>query len=301
MNNAQKGLAYICISLVSAATITIITKIALEHGGDPTRVLQLRYVLVFVFLLIYLKLKKIPLVVDRMTSLQLFLLGFAYANVSLLFFLAMKYISPSLGSLILYSYPAIVTILSALFLGEHLTRHKISALLLSAMGCFFVIGVDFSHSDSVGILLAFSTAIFFSLYIVGNKIVLKKVSPVVSLFYMSLFCVVFFSFKSLYDGTFSLNFNLVDVIAATLLAIIPTIIGIMSLFKALKILGASKSAIISSFEPVVTLVLAYFIVGDRISVIQIIGAAFILSSVLLIQNDRKLRKISIERVEIAAE
>lgn len=284
MELKSKGMIYIFISLVSAATITIITKMALLHGGDPTKILLLRFITVVLFLSGYMKIKNISWRTTKKNFFGLIGLGFAYVNVSLLFFLSMKYISPSLGSLILYTYPMIVSILSAVILKEKFTTVKMTALFFSLVGCLMVIGTDFSAVDYRGVLLAFLTSIFFSIYIVGNKKILDGVEPIVSLAYMSAFSVVFFAIKSIWDGTLSFQYSSVDVVSALLLAVIPTLIGIMALFKALGILGASKSAIISSFEPVVTLILAYLLIGDRITLVQLIGGAFILSSVFIVQR-----------------
>ncbi len=146
------------------------------------------------------------------------------------------------------------------------------------------------------------TAIFFSIYIVGNKIILDGVEPIVSLAYMAAFSVVFFTLKSLWEGTLSFQYSSVDVVPAVLLAIIPTLIGIIALFKALEILGASKSAIISSFEPVVTLLLAYVLTGDRITLVQLVGGAFILSSVFIVQMGRVSGvDVSVEQTQVLAE
>lgn len=287
MKTQKKGMIFIFISLISAATIPIITKSALLNGGEPTKILLLRFFLVTLFLIIYMKIKNISWTVSKKQHYALLGLGFAYANVALLFFWAMKYISPSLGSLILYTYPIMVTIASSLFLKEVFTKAKFAALIFSVSGCLLVIGTDFSLIDYRGVILAFLTAVSFSIYIVGNKKILEGVNPIVSLAYMTAFCVAFFSIKAAIDGSLNFNFTTTDVVAATLLAIIPTLMGILFLFKALEILGASKSAIISSFEPVVTLLLAYLVIGDRITAIQLTGGALILSSVFLVQRKSK--------------
>ncbi len=284
MESKHKGLLYISIALVAAATITIITKMAILHGGDPTKILLLRFIIVVLFLIGYMRIKHISWRTSRKNFYGLIGLGFAYVNVSLLFFLSMKYISPSLGSLILYTYPMLVSILSAIILKEQFTLAKMTALLFSLSGCLLVIGTDLTAVDYRGVLLAFLTAVFFSIYIVGNKKILNSVEPIVSLAYMAAFSVVFFALKSIWDGTLSFQYSTVDVISALLLAIIPTLIGIIALFKALEILGASKSAIISSFEPVVTLLLAYVLIGDRITLVQLAGGAFILTSVFIVQR-----------------
>ncbi|WP_321392465.1 EamA family transporter [uncultured Desulfuromusa sp.] len=128
MELRHKGLLYIFISLVAAATITIITKIAILHGGNPTKILLLRFVIVVVFLFGYMQAKNISWRTSRKNFFGLIGLGFAYVNVSLLFFLSMKYISPSLGGVILYTYPMLVSILSALILKERFTMPKTMAL-----------------------------------------------------------------------------------------------------------------------------------------------------------------------------
>ena len=301
MSSHARGLIFVFIALVSAATIPVITKIALNYHGDPSRILLLRFFIVTLFLSVYMRLKKQTWLTTKKQFCGLIGLGFAYVNVSLLFFLAMKYISPSLGSLILYTYPVMVALLSALFLKETFTFTKGVALVLVVAGCCLVLGVDMTSIDFRGVLLAFLTALFFSIYIVGNKMILHDVAPVVSLAYMSAFCVIFFGCKALAGNTSLFEYHLVDIVTAIVLAVVPTIIGILALFKALELLGASQTAIISSFEPVVTLLLAYVVLGDRVSYSQLCGAALILGGVLIIEGRSHNGKIKAAHKEVVVE
>ena len=70
------------------------------------------------------------------------------------------------------------------------------------------------------------------------------------------------------------------------LAIFSTVIPIFAFYAGMQKLGAARAAILSTIEPVFTLVLAFFLLNERIEAIQLIGGALILASVILLQLGR---------------
>ena len=69
-------------------------------------------------------------------------------------------------------------------------------------------------------------------------------------------------------------------------------------FAGLRRVGASEAAILSTFEPVVTVALAYAVLGERLAPAQLLGGGLVLAAVVLLQlRPRRATRASFELVE----
>jgi drug/metabolite transporter (DMT)-like permease len=259
-----------------------------KAGGNTSTVQITRFVIVTVFFLIYLSRKKISLKIGLKKTLALIFLGLIlYSNVVLFYFMAMKYISPSIGSLILYTYPAMVMILSFFILGEKITGKTIIALLLSLAGCIVVLYGPAEKINIKGIILAALTAFCYAAYIVGSKKAITNIDPAVNIFYTGASCLFFFIVFGAISGDLHFEYNVNIIVLILLLAVWSTIIGFIFFFKGLVIVGASKTSIIATFEPLYTILLSAAVLGDKITLIQLAGGALILAGVLVLNIPKK--------------
>jgi len=291
LNQTVKGFIYIAIATCAFGTIPVVAKLAILSGGNETTTLLSRFAIVTIFFLIYMKWKGLSWRVERRQFYALLFLGFvAYSNVALLFFLAMRHITPAIGELILYTYPAMVAILAFFFLGEKLTRVKLLAICIAFIGCSLVLWAPVDKISLLGVVFAFLTGFAYAVYIVGNKKVLEGVHPVVATAYMGACCMIFFFVYGLITGTLDFYYNPQIIMVILIMAFWCTITGILCFFKGMMILGAVKASVISTFEPVFTIILSFILLGHGISLVQLVGGGLILSSVLVMQlGDRKTR------------
>ena len=73
------------------------------------------------------------------------------------------------------------------------------------------------------------------------------------------------------------------------IVIVSTVIPIFAFYAGIRLLGAARASIVATVEPVMTLTLAALILNERMEPIQLVGAALIIASVVLLQVD-SLRK-----------
>lgn len=283
MKNGMKGVLLVILSACAFGSIGVISRLAIDRGGDETSIMIIRFFLVSLFFLLYMKIRGIGWRVTRRSLTAMLILGLVcYGNVALMFFLAMKYISPSLGSLILYSYPALVMVGSILFLGESFSRYKAAALVVSLAGCAVVLWGPLGRIDYRGVIFAVLTALFYAAYIVGSRKVLFEVPPAVVSAYMAVCCLVFFIFYGFFTGTLKIDPSAVNLATGAVMALWCTIIGFLAFLGGLRMVGAQNAAIISTFEPLYTIVLAFFILGEGITLQQTAGGIIIISGVFLL-------------------
>jgi drug/metabolite transporter (DMT)-like permease len=202
-----------------------------------------------------------------------------YVGQSLTYFTALTMASASLVALLLYLYPAVVTLLSALFFKESLTRWKISALLLALVGTALTVGLT-GTARVTGILLALAAAIIYSVYIlVGSRIMPKTNALSASTTVITAAGVVYVGIVAVRGPVFPQT--LLGWGAIVALVLVSTVIGIVTFFAGLERIGPSRASTLSTFEPVVSVTLAILVLGETISPLQVLGGILILVAVLV--------------------
>ena len=203
-----------------------------------------------------------------------------YAGQSFCYFTALTYLSPSLLAILLYLYPVMVAGLSFFFLKESFTGNKIIALVLAISGAILVIGLD-TDGNRTGIFLGVSAAVIYSLYnIAGAKVMGRNDAFTASLVVIS--SAAFFYFIYNLQAGFFIPEQGMAWLHIFAIAVISTVIAIYTYFLGMKRIGAVNASMLSTVEPVTTMVLASIFLGRQIGWMQMAGAALILFSAILV-------------------
>ena len=203
-----------------------------------------------------------------------------YTGQSFLYFSALKHADASLVSLLLYSFPFMVAVLAASFLGERLDAARIGALLLAGAGLAMTIGGG--RGTPLGIALALGAALVYSVYIVVGTRVLREVDPLAA---SSVICAGAAASCAALAGAASVSGSAphwpatangwLPVIG---LALVSTALAIAAFFAGLRRLGATLTSVISTLEPVVSVTAAALVLGERIGALQALGGAIVIGT-----------------------
>jgi drug/metabolite transporter (DMT)-like permease len=273
------GVLLIVISAASFGALPIFIRLAYRTGADPTTLLVLRYSIAAVVMVAIMGARKTPLPRGRIL-LGLVLMGaVGYVGQSFAYFTALTMASAGLVALLLYLYPAIVTMLSALFFKERLTAAKVGALTLALVGTALTIGPAGSGRVA-GILLAIAAAVIYSVYIlVGSRIIPHASAIAASTTVITAAAVVYIGIVAVRGPTFPQTFSgWVDIFA---IALVSTVLPIVTFLAGLERVGPTKASTLSTFEPVMSVMLAILILGETISPLQVLGGALILAAVIV--------------------
>jgi drug/metabolite transporter (DMT)-like permease len=205
-----------------------------------------------------------------------------YVGQSLSYFIALEHAQASLVALLLYLYPAFVTLLAALWLGERLTRVKAAALVLCLAGSALMVGGG--HGEPLGIGLALAAAVIYSLYIVAGARLTEGVDPLATTSVVCLSAAAVFCCASLVRTLSGAPPHLPATpqawAALLAIALVSTVTAMLAFFAGLKRLGAARTSMLSTLEPVVTVLLAAILLGERLTLLQWCGGAAVLAAVL---------------------
>ncbi|CAG0950057.1 hypothetical protein ANAEL_00018 [Anaerolineales bacterium] len=273
------GIVLIAISAASFGTLGIFGRYVYGDGMDIFTALFIRFGVSAVFMITVLILRKEHFPRGRILAMLIGMGAIGYVGQSFLYLSSIKYASVGLIALLLYLYPMFVFILSVIFLREKVTMVKISALVLSIVGAGLT--VDPGGGQLLGVMMIIAAALVYSVYIVVGANVMKHVTAFQSS------AVVFMSAGAVYGMlTFANGVHLPQSntgwLAMLGMIVFSTIIAITTFLAGLEIVGPTNAAMLSTLEPVVTVLLAAWLFGESLTPITLLGGGLILVAVIIL-------------------
>ena len=218
----------------------------------------------------------------------------SYYGASFLDFLALQYISAGLGRLLLFIYPTIVVMLSALVLGKRVTPREVAALVLTYGGLVlvFVQSLDGGQKDLwLGAALAFASALCYAVYLVAGGEVIARVGSVrFTAYAMSAAGVACILQWFLLRPLAALDLPAPVYLYAIGMAVLSTAIPVFMTSEALRRVGANTVAIVGALGPVTTIAFGYVGLEEIMTPLQLVGSALVLAGVVIISLKKSGRR-----------
>jgi drug/metabolite transporter (DMT)-like permease len=277
----------VAVSAACFSTLAVLTKLAYQGGARPMPLLTWRFAIVSLLMAAYVALTTPAALRVRRADLGRFaamaLLG--YGTASVCFFFALGYASASVVEMLLYTYPAMVGIAGAVFFGERLDWRRIAAIVLTFVGCALVVGI-LSGAAQVrwqGVVLGLGAAIGYTVFtMLSYRWITEKPRSVLMTYVFGIAALGIGGVTLATGQSLSPAGWAWDVwVLLGLIILVPTFLAVVLLFRGMSRLGTSRTAIISTLEPLFTIGLAAVVLGDRLSISQWVGAALVLAGVLL--------------------
>lgn len=306
IRSIEKNNALMGVLCVLAATVGLSLKaifIKLVYLADPTMdaisILAIRFLLAvpFFFLLLwYASRDGSKAVLNRRHIIQFLMLGMVGFYLSaLLDFSALKYIDAGLERLILFLYPTFVVIITAFVRPTEVNRMTFLALVVSYLGVLIVFIDQAPALDSVkytGALLVLGAAIVFAFYTVGSVGPIHEHGSIRFTAY-AMFAASFatLSHALASHGVAVLEKSIGVYVLILPMAIFSTVLPLILMAEGVKRIGASNTSIIATSGPVITVTMAFFILGETMGIVQAIGGIMIVSGVFLVARSPKLSRV----------
>jgi drug/metabolite transporter (DMT)-like permease len=209
---------------------------------------------------------------------------------NLAFFGAINETTVAVTVILNFTYPTMVTIASISVFREKLTNQKLAALPLTFLGCVLVAGSS-SFEEGIGaswlgITLALLSAIGSAGYYVWGKKLEEKYSANTVVLYLfgltAVILVIIANPFSLAKASIPMNGWLLILT----LALLPGIVGFIASMLALRSLEASKASIVSSVEPMIAVGIAFVVLSEEVTAIQLVGVVLIVIGIVLLRLGR---------------
>ncbi|MGH9262440.1 MAG: DMT family transporter [Acidimicrobiales bacterium] len=280
------GVLLIAISAAAFGAMAIFARVAYDSGADVLTVLALRFVLAAAVLHVVVRVQRRPLPRGRTLLALAALGGIGYVGQSSSYFTALTLAPAGVVALLLYLYPAFVTILAVITGRERWTRPRVLALALAMAGTALTIGAGGGNGSPrsglvLGMLLGVAAAVIYAGYILLSERPTARGGALPSSTVITSSAAVVLGVPAVLAGP-ELPTGLVGWGAVAGIALVSTVVAIVAFFAGLARLGPSNAATLSTLEPVVTVVLAALFLAESFTAIQGVGAALILAAVVLL-------------------
>lgn len=288
--SAYLGVACAIVGSIGFSGKTVIVKLAYQYGVDPLTLLALRMLFSLPFFLLMAWWAGGSGL--RMTSgdwVAVIGLGFlGYYLGSYLDFAGLQHVSAGLGRLILYLYPTIVVLLSALVLRQAIRGKHVLSLALSYGGIALVFNAETGLGDDLarvmlGAGLVFASAVTYAVYLIAGSRIVQKLGSMRFTAYASsaASCFVLAHFAAL-RGPAQLVVAHEVYWIVLVMAVFSTVLPLWLMAEGLRRIGANQVALVGCIGPLSTIVFARIFLGEPITLIQLAGAGLVLAGVIII-------------------
>jgi DME family drug/metabolite transporter len=221
----------------------------------------------------------------------LFFYGLSLSLMNTLWTFSVDLNGAAVSTVLIYASPGITAIAGRLFFREQLGPIRLIAIAASAIGCVLVAQVydpGAWNVNAAGIVIAILSAFSFSLYSLMGKAVftrgINSWSATLCAFAIAAFTLIFTQNGS---SLLSLGPHFDGWLILIGLAVIPTLGGFGLYAASLGYLPTSTANLIATLEPVLTTILAFVLLQERLKGIQLVGSALIVSSVVSLRVEER--------------
>lgn len=264
----------------------IFVKLAYRVGLDSIDILIVQYIAaVFLMFLFIFATNRKELYLGKVQIFHLAVLGiFGTTFMTLFYYEAFKYLSVAMVTMLLFTYPVMIFIYSILFKNQKVTFDKVVAMILSFAGCIlglniFNVNLDYTFK---GIIFGLLSAVFYAFMNLYSEKNLKNIDAMTINAYSTLFSLITLVIYSPPYFLFNNKFQWEGIFYIILLAVLTDVIPLTLLYSSIKYIGSVKTSIICNLEIPASIIMSGVILGEKIYMIQIIGALLILYAVYII-------------------
>lgn len=289
---SETGSLRACASILSAAflwgMIGLWNRNLMAGGFSPATIVAVRNLGgMLLLILVFLLKDRSVFQIQNIAHLKYFA-GTGIVSVvffTLCYFSCQKLCSLSIASILLYTAPSIVVLLSAILWKEPITKRKILALILTLIGCALVCGVfsDGLRATIPGILLGLGAGFFYALYSIFARY---------ALVYYDAMTVTVWTF--IFAGPASLFFIKPTEIQVAItspkllglsvcLIVLSTVLPYILYTRGLSRIEAGRASIMASLEPVVASLAGAIFFQESIGWMTLIGILCVLAGVVALR------------------
>lgn len=293
-----KGYLYSLFSTFCFALPTVFTVFAYRDGLTPQSLVFNQTLIAALLLVLYIKWIGQPFPrLGMRSATDFFLAGAGKALTVMTMFMAIDVMDVSLVMTLIFMYPAFVVLLELFIDKKSLNRQQVAGLVCTLAGELFVLKVfwgDFSQFSARGILLGLLSGLAWGWMIYWSNKKLSSYPPLVVTGYTTVVSLILYLFMMppLYFFTTKLTLPMIG--WSLFFGVIAQVVALLFMFTGIKRIGAARFSIISVCELPLTVLLAFFILGEQLDAWQLFGGLLIVAGIVLFDWSQ-IRTITAQR------
>ena len=267
------GIILALITAICLGAITTQAKLFYAVGGNAMTLMLVRFLISTLIFGVLIAIKRRSFNIDNHQRLPVFMLGVIWSGSMICYLMSVESISVSLAVLILYTYPMLVLAYSVIRGQASTSPALISVFCFAFLGLYLALSSGSVNLNATGFLFALLAALGAAYTFIKGARVAPLLNPLVMTFWINIVGLVMiiplvYTQFSLPDATS----GLIALATATSLYVV----AILCQFKALAQLPAIAAAFILNLEPVVSILLAAFILQEHLTGIQWLGVTTVM-------------------------
>ena len=274
------GIVAVAASALCFGAMPVFARRAYQDGVDPRTLLLLRFAAAAAVMWVLVAWRGTRLPRGRALYTLVGMGAIGYAGQAFSYFTALTLASAGLVSLLLYTYPALVALLSWAVLRHPLSRLQLAALAMALLGSLLTIGRA-GDGAPLGIALGLLAALIYSVYILVGARLPAGISPTASTAVVTTSAAAVYAAVGAATGV-RLPASASGWLAILAVAVVGTVLAIALFLAGLERLGAVRTSVYSTLEPAFTVGLAVLLLGEEVGALRLAGGALILGAVLLL-------------------
>ena len=276
------GILFILVSAASFGSMPIFARFAYSSGVDTVTLLFLRFTMATAMMAAVMAVRRSAIPRGRVLAGLVAMGAVGYVGQAMCYFTALTLASAGMVALLLYLYPAMVAALSAAVLKERLPARTLAALALALGGAALTVGFGGGGGSLAGAAFAVGAAAIYSVYIIAGTGLMRVVSPLpASAVIMASAGVVYGVLVAVRGPRLPASFG--GFLAIAGVAVV-TVVATVTFFAGLERIGPTNASLLSTFEPVVSVVLAALVLGERLGPLALGGGGLILAAAMLVAH-----------------
>lgn len=280
---ANVGRFEVLLSAAGYGFIGIFGKRAYAAGLAPGEFLTMRFLVASCALWpLMLVFRRSALRVTRRQLVACVALGvFGYASFTTLYFHALRGLSASLTSLLLYTFPVIVTVAARVLFGEPIGWRRAVALPVVGVGLVMLLWGDVAVTSWTAVGLALGSAVLYSAYILASSRLLRGVDSLAAGLYIMTSAAVALALVDRPSAAAVAAFDSATWGSIVGIATLSTLGPLVLFLRGLEKLSNAEASILSLVEPLTAVVASAVILGERLAPVQFAGGGLILAALAL--------------------
>ncbi len=277
------------IMILTAASewgiIGIFTRTLNELGFNTIQITFIRSIITAVLMGMFLLVKDRSLLRIRLRDLWIFLgtgiVSILFFNVC--YFMAIQLTTLSAASVLLYTAPCFVMLMSALFFKEKITAQKLLALVIALPGCALASGFAGGNISVPALLCGLGAGIGYAAYSIFGKIALKRYHTFTIIFCtFTVAAVGLLPFADIPHMAQIFNYNSKAVIYSLGLGTVSTFMPYLLYTFGLENIEAGKASVLAFVEPMVAAITGIIVFGEYLNFKIALGILMIFSAIVLL-------------------
>lgn len=286
MKPTTKGIVFLLASALTYSSLPVFIRFLSAEKVEPTAQVLMRYFFAFLIALIYFLISKTKFILDKKSSLLLFLTAvFGYSLTNLFFTYGIIYTQVSAALFIFYSFAIITPVLAFIILKEKANRFNFISLGLGLLSLLFLFQPNSLSTWKLGGLFAFLCALGQSFYLIARRKLLQYSSQQLLVICTGTGVITMALLTQLLAPTFYTDKLMTLSLSSWLAALIAGAInffGWLLMSKGFQLVKASTGSLVMLVENVFVVAIGFFFLQEIPTLMTVLGGFLVISAAVLV-------------------